>query len=203
MSIRITIVSRTGLRQTHAMTEPVGRSSGGNGCCSAQPRICPEIADTRAKSVATAFIDGALPAVSVADREGGHLGHGVVRQMCLARLLRDATYYIATDSASGLRKVVRPCSTSLGYRRPSTAGITEQDVGDPLTLISGPVVLHGKRGKKRLVARVQAARDHGCRAQGTRRRWCWVSDAMVLAAGQGSIPRQTETRTVTAQAIQQ
>ena len=38
------------------------------------------------------FMDGARPQVWVADRYGGQLGHGVVRQMCLAHLLRDATY---------------------------------------------------------------------------------------------------------------
>ena len=35
----------------------------------------------------------------------------------------------------------------------------EHDVGGPLALIGGPVVLHGKRGKHRRVQRVQAARD--------------------------------------------
>lgn len=54
--------------------------------------ICHVIADTRAASVVTAFLDGARPQVWVADRYGGQLGHGAARQMCLAHLLRDATY---------------------------------------------------------------------------------------------------------------
>jgi transposase len=56
--------------------------------------ICHVIADTRAASVVTAFMNGARPEVWVADRYGGQLGHGAVRQMCLAHLLRDATYAI-------------------------------------------------------------------------------------------------------------
>jgi transposase len=52
------------------------------------------IADTRAASVVTAILDGARPEVWVADRYGGQLGHGGVRQMCLAHLLRDAKYAI-------------------------------------------------------------------------------------------------------------
>ena len=56
--------------------------------------ICHVIANTRAASVVTAFMDGARPQVWVADRYGGQLGHGEVRQMCLAHLLRDATYAI-------------------------------------------------------------------------------------------------------------
>jgi transposase len=52
------------------------------------------IADTRAASVLTTALDGARPRVWVADRYGGQLGHGEVRQMCLAHLLRDATYAI-------------------------------------------------------------------------------------------------------------
>ena len=47
--------------------------------------ICHVIADTRAASVVTSFIEGARPEVWVADRYGGQLGHCVV-------LLRDATY---------------------------------------------------------------------------------------------------------------
>jgi transposase len=54
--------------------------------------ICHVIANTRAASVVTAFMDGARPEVWVADRYGGQLGHGAVRQMCLAHLLRDAKY---------------------------------------------------------------------------------------------------------------
>jgi transposase len=54
--------------------------------------ICHVIADTRAASVVTTFMDGAQPEVWIADRYGGQLGHGAARQMCLAHLLRDATY---------------------------------------------------------------------------------------------------------------
>ena len=54
--------------------------------------ICHVIADTRAASVVTTFMGGAQPAVWVADRSGGQQGHGATRQMCLAHLLRDATY---------------------------------------------------------------------------------------------------------------
>ena len=54
--------------------------------------ICHVIADTRAASVVTSFMQGARPEVWVADRYGGQLGHGVVRQICLAHLLRDAAY---------------------------------------------------------------------------------------------------------------
>ena len=56
--------------------------------------VCHVIADTRAASAVTAFMSGARPEVWVADRYGGQLGHGAVRQMCLAHLLRDATYAI-------------------------------------------------------------------------------------------------------------
>jgi len=56
--------------------------------------ICHIIAESRAASVVTAFLDGAQPGVWVADRYGGQLGHGSVRQMCLAHLLRDTQYAI-------------------------------------------------------------------------------------------------------------
>lgn len=52
------------------------------------------IADTRAAGVVTDFLSGAQPEVWVADRYAGQLGHGAVRQMCLAHLLRDANYAI-------------------------------------------------------------------------------------------------------------
>ena len=44
--------------------------------------------------IVSAFMNCARPEVWVADRYGGQLGHGAVRQMCLAHLLRDATYAI-------------------------------------------------------------------------------------------------------------
>jgi transposase len=52
------------------------------------------IAETRAAAVVTGFLDGAVPEVWVADRYGGQAGHGKVRQVCLAHLLRDAQYAI-------------------------------------------------------------------------------------------------------------
>ena len=61
--------------------------------------ICHVIAATRAASVVTAFMDGARPDVWVADRYGGQTGHGAVRQMCLAHLLRDAKYAIEEGCA--------------------------------------------------------------------------------------------------------
>src|SRR5487761_1884684 len=54
--------------------------------------ICHVIADTRAASVVVGFLNGARPDVWVADRYGGQIGHGEVRQICLAHLLRDAKY---------------------------------------------------------------------------------------------------------------
>jgi len=61
--------------------------------------ICHIIADTRAASVVTTFLQGVQPEVWVADRYGGQLGHGAVRQMCLAHLLRDAKYAIEAGDA--------------------------------------------------------------------------------------------------------
>jgi transposase len=61
--------------------------------------ICHVIADTRGASVARTFLQGAEPDVWVADRHGGQLGHGAVRQMCLAHLLRDANYTIEAGDA--------------------------------------------------------------------------------------------------------
>jgi len=61
--------------------------------------ICHVIADTRAASVVTAFMEGAQPEVWVADRYGGQQGHGATRQVCLAHLLRDATY--ASEDGDG------------------------------------------------------------------------------------------------------
>ncbi|MGH7070696.1 MAG: IS66 family transposase, partial [Acetobacteraceae bacterium] len=54
--------------------------------------ICHLIAGTRAAAVVTTFLQGARPEVWVADRYCGQLGHGAVRQMCLAHLLRDARH---------------------------------------------------------------------------------------------------------------
>ena len=81
--------------------------------------ICHVIADTRAASVVTTFLDGAQPEVWVADRYGGQLGHGVVRQMCLAHLLRDTKYAIEdgdTVFAAGFRWLLLR-AVAIGRRR--------------------------------------------------------------------------------------
>ena len=81
--------------------------------------ICHVIADTRAASVVTTFLQGAQPEVWVADRYGGQLGHGAVRQMCLAHLLRDAKYAIEdgdTVFAPGLRQLLLRAA-AIGKRR--------------------------------------------------------------------------------------
>jgi transposase len=83
--------------------------------------ICHVIADTRAASVITEFLDGARPEIWVADRYGGQLGHGVVRQICLAHLLRDAKYAIdAGDTvfAPGFRLLLLR-AMAIGKRRPT------------------------------------------------------------------------------------
>ncbi len=61
--------------------------------------ICHVIANTRAASVVSAFMDGTQPEVWLADRYAGQAGHGAVRQMCLAHLLRDAKYAIEEGCA--------------------------------------------------------------------------------------------------------
>jgi transposase len=52
------------------------------------------IVDTRAASVVTDFLKGVVPEVWVADRYAGQNGHALLRQLCLAHLLRDAQYAI-------------------------------------------------------------------------------------------------------------
>lgn len=82
--------------------------------------ICHVIADTRAASVVTSFLDGARPEVWVADRYGGQAGHGAVRQVCLAHLLRDAQYAIeegCAGFASGFRRLLLR-AVAIGRRRP-------------------------------------------------------------------------------------
>lgn len=79
------------------------------------------IADTRAASVVTEFLDGARPEIWVADRYGGQLGHGAVRQLCLAHLLRDANYAIEagdTAFAPGFRLLLLR-AMAIGKRRPT------------------------------------------------------------------------------------
>ena len=61
--------------------------------------ICHVIANTRAACVVSGFMEGARPGVWVADRYGGQAGHGAVRQICLAHLLRDAKYAIEEGCA--------------------------------------------------------------------------------------------------------
>jgi len=81
--------------------------------------VCHIIADTRAASVVTTFLAGARPQVWVADRYGGQLGHGVVRQICLAHLLRDAKYAIEdgdTVFAPGFRRLLL-WAVAIGKRR--------------------------------------------------------------------------------------
>ena len=81
--------------------------------------ICHLIAETRAACVVTAFLDSARPAVWVADRYGGQLGHGAVRQMCLAHLLRDAAYAVEEGNegfAQGFR-VLLLRAVAIGKRR--------------------------------------------------------------------------------------
>jgi transposase len=88
--------------------------------------ICHVIADSRAASVVTDFLRGAQPEVWVADRYGGQLGHGAVRQMCLAHLLRDTKYAIEagdTVFAPGFRRVLLR-AVAIGKRRPALADST-------------------------------------------------------------------------------
>jgi transposase len=78
------------------------------------------IADTRAAGVVTDFLKGAQPEIWVADRYAGQLGHGAVRQMCLAHLLRDANYAIE-EGCNGFAlafKWLLLRAISIGRRRP-------------------------------------------------------------------------------------
>jgi transposase len=87
------------------------------------------IADTRAAEVprdegprawVTDFLSGTQPEVWVADRYAGQLGHGAVRQMCLAHLLRDANYAIE-EGCNGFAlefKWLLLRAISIGRRRP-------------------------------------------------------------------------------------
>ncbi len=81
--------------------------------------ICHVIANTRAASVVSAFMDGARPQVWVADRYGGQAGHGDVRQVCLAHLLRDANYAIEEGCAvfAPRFKVLLLRAVAIGQRR--------------------------------------------------------------------------------------
>jgi transposase len=107
--------------------------------------ICHIIADTRAAEVVTTFLQGARPEVWVADRYGGQLGHGAVRQMCLAHLLRDTNYAIEdgdTVFAPGFRQLLLR-AMAIGKRRDtlkdSTLAQYHADLDRRLTrLLSGP-----------------------------------------------------------------
>ena len=99
------------------------------------------IADTRAASVVTAFMNGARPEVWVADRYGGQLGHGAVRQMCLAHLLRDATYAIDEGDegfALGFRFLLLR-AVAIGRRRDALKDSTLAQYHGDLQAPAGPV----------------------------------------------------------------
>jgi transposase len=103
------------------------------------------IADTRAASVVTTFLQGEQPEIWVADRYAGQLGHGAVRQMCLAHLLRDTKYAIEAGDAvfaPGFRLVLLR-AVAIGKRRASLKDSTlkqyQADLDRRLDkLLSGP-----------------------------------------------------------------
>jgi transposase len=107
--------------------------------------ICHVIADTRAASVVTTFLQGVQPEIWVADRYGGQLGHGAVRQICLAHLLRDTKYAIEAGDevfAPGFRLVLLR-AVVIGKRRASLKDSTlkqyQADLDRRLDkLLSGP-----------------------------------------------------------------
>ena len=126
--------------------------------------ICHIIADTRAAEVVTTFLQGARPEVWVADRYGGQLGHGAVRQMCLAHLLRDANYAIEdgdTVFAPGFRQLLLR-AMAIGKRRDtlkdSTLAQYHADLDRRLTrLLSGPTPAH--KPARRLFRAMRRHRD--------------------------------------------
>jgi transposase len=126
--------------------------------------ICHVIADTRAASVVTTFLQGALPEVWVADRYGGQLGHGAVRQMCLAHLLRDAKYAIEdgdTVFAPGFRQLLLR-AVAIGKRRDTLKDSTlrqyQADLDRRLSrLLSGPVPRN--KAARRLFRAMRRDRD--------------------------------------------
>ena len=107
--------------------------------------ICHVIANTRAASVVSAFMDGTRPEVWVADRYAGQAGHGAVRQICLAHLLRDAKYAIEEGCvvfAPGFRLLLLR-AMAIGKRRDrlkhSTLAQYRADLDKRLDrLLSGP-----------------------------------------------------------------
>ena len=107
--------------------------------------ICHIIADTRAATVVTTFLQGIQPEIWVADRYGGQLGHGAVRQMCLAHLLRDTKYAIEAGDAvfAPTFKRVLLRAVAIGKRREalkdSTLAHYRADLDRQLDkLLSGP-----------------------------------------------------------------
>jgi transposase len=88
--------------------------------------VCHLIANSRAAAVVTTFPQGAQPEIWVADRDGGQSGHGAVRQICLAHLLRNAKYAIEagdTGFAPGFRRVLLR-AVAIGKRRTSLKDTT-------------------------------------------------------------------------------
>ena len=122
------------------------------------------IADTRAAAVVTTFLAGAQPEVWVADRYGGQLGHGAVRQMCLAHLLRDAKYAIEdgdTVFAPGFRQLLLR-AVAIGKRRDALKDTTlaqyHADLDRRLSrLLSGPAPTH--KPARRLFRAMRRDRD--------------------------------------------
>jgi transposase len=103
------------------------------------------IADTRAAAVVTTFLQGLQPEIWVADRYGGQLGHGAVRQICLAHVLRDTNYAIEagdTVFAPGFRLLLLR-AMAVGKRRPGLKDSTLAQYRGQLDrqldrLLSGP-----------------------------------------------------------------
>jgi transposase len=126
--------------------------------------ICHVIADSRAASVVTDFLAGSRPDVWVADRYGGQLHHGVVRQMCLAHLLRDTKFAIEegdTLFAPGFRRLLLR-AVAIGKRRATLKDTTlaqyQADLQRRLDrLLSGPVPTH--KAARRLFRAMRRDRD--------------------------------------------
>jgi transposase len=103
------------------------------------------LAGSRAASVVTTFLQGRRPDIWVADRYGGQLGHGAVRQVCPAHLLRDTKYAIEagdTAFALGFRRVL-PRAVAIGKQRASLKDSTLEQYHADLNrrldrLLSGP-----------------------------------------------------------------
>jgi transposase len=126
--------------------------------------VCHVIAGTRAAAVVTTFLQGAQPEVWVADRYGGQLGHGAVRQMCVAHLLRDATYAVEdgdTVFAPGFRQLLLR-ATAIGKRRDALKHTTlaqyHADLERRLSrLLSGPAPTN--KSARRLFRAMRRDRD--------------------------------------------